>query len=65
MINDHRNLSRIQNKKLVLQQLFNNAETSRAEIARQLNLNKSIVDDYSISAYFWVVNEFEYLSIII
>ncbi|MDE7039978.1 MAG: ROK family transcriptional regulator [Limosilactobacillus sp.] len=43
MINDHRNLSRIQNKKLVLQQLFNNAETSRAEIARQLNLNKSTV----------------------
>lgn len=36
-------LSRIQNKKLVLQQLFNNAETSRAEIARQLNLNKSTV----------------------
>lgn len=43
MINDHRNLSRIQNKKLVLQQLFNNTETSRAEIARQLNLNKSTV----------------------
>lgn len=43
MINDHRNLSRIQNKKLVLQQLFNNPETSRAEIARQLNLNKSTV----------------------
>lgn len=43
MISDHRNLSRIQNKKLVLQQLFNNAETSRAEIARQLNLNKSTV----------------------
>lgn len=43
MINDHRNLSRIQNKRLVLQQLFNNPETSRAEIARQLNLNKSTV----------------------
>lgn len=43
MISDHRNLSRIQNKKLVLQQLFNNTETSRAEIARQLNLNKSTV----------------------
>lgn len=43
MINDHRNLSRIQNKKLVLQQLFNNEETSRAEIARQLQLNKSTV----------------------
>ncbi|MBB1079983.1 ROK family transcriptional regulator [Limosilactobacillus sp. STM2_1] len=43
MINDHRNLSRIQNKKQVLQQLFNNKETSRAEIARQLNLNKSTV----------------------
>lgn len=43
MVIDHRNLSRIQNKKLVLQQLFNNSETSRAEIARQLNLNKSTV----------------------
>lgn len=40
---DHRNLSRINNRKLVLQQLFNNRETSRAEIARQLNLNKSTV----------------------
>lgn len=40
---DHRNLSRINNRKLVLQQLFNNQETSRAEIARQLNLNKSTV----------------------
>lgn len=40
---DHRNLSRIYNRKLVLQQLFNNKETSRAEIARQLHLNKSTV----------------------
>lgn len=40
---DHRNLSRINNRKLVLQQLFNNRETSRAEIARQLHLNKSTV----------------------
>lgn len=40
---DHRNLSRINNRKQVLQQLFNNQETSRAEIARQLNLNKSTV----------------------
>lgn len=40
---DHRNLSRINNRKLVLQQLFNNQETSRAEIARQLKLNKSTV----------------------
>lgn len=40
---DHRNLSRINNRKLVLQQLFNNQETSQAEIARQLNLNKSTV----------------------
>lgn len=40
---DHRNLSRINNRKLVLQQLFNNKETSRAEIARQLKLNKSTV----------------------
>jgi predicted NBD/HSP70 family sugar kinase len=40
---DHRNLSRINNRKLVLQQLFNNHETSRAEIARQLHLNKSTV----------------------
>lgn len=40
---DHRNLSRINNRKLVLQQLFNNKETSRAEIARQLHLNKSTV----------------------
>lgn len=43
MITDHRNLSRIQNKKLVLQQLFNSSETSRAEISRQLGLNKSTV----------------------
>lgn len=43
MVKDHRNITRIQNKKLVLQQLFNNPETSRAEIARQLNLNKSTV----------------------
>lgn len=40
---DHRNLSRINNRKLVLQQLFNNKEISRAEIARQLHLNKSTV----------------------
>ena len=40
---DHRNLSRINNRKQVLQQLFNNQETSRAEIVRQLNLNKSTV----------------------
>lgn len=40
---DHRNLSRINNRKLVLQQLFNHPETSRAEIARQLKLNKSTV----------------------
>lgn len=40
---DHRNLSRINNRKQVLQELFNNYETSRAEIARQLGLNKSTV----------------------
>lgn len=43
MIKDHRNLSRIRNRKLILQQLFNHRETSRAEISRQLNLNKSTV----------------------
>lgn len=43
MIKDHRNFSRIRNRKLILQQLFNNQETSRAEIARQLGLNKSTV----------------------
>ncbi len=40
---DHRNITRIKNQKLVLQQLFNNHETSRAEIARKLDLNKSTV----------------------
>ncbi|MCH3922242.1 ROK family transcriptional regulator [Limosilactobacillus sp.] len=40
---DHRNMTRIKNRKLVLQQLFNNDEISRAEIARRLNLNKSTV----------------------
>lgn len=40
---DHRNLSRLANTRRVLQELFNQDETSRAEIARNLKLNKSTV----------------------
>lgn len=40
---DHRNLARVTNIKLVLQKLFNEPETSRADIARNLGLNKSTV----------------------
>lgn len=40
---DHRNLSRVTNTKLVLQELFNQPETSRADIARNLGLNKATV----------------------
>lgn len=38
-----RNLSRLTNKQLMIQQLFNHPQTSRAELARILNLNKSTV----------------------
>lgn len=40
---DHRNIARLTNTKLVLQELFNQPETSRAAIARNLGLNKATV----------------------
>lgn len=38
-----RNLSRVTNRQLMIQQLFNHSQTSRVELARILKLNKSTV----------------------
>lgn len=40
---NNRNLSRLTNRQLMIQQLFNHPQTSRVELARMLNLNKSTV----------------------
>lgn len=56
---DHRNIARLTNTKLVLQELFNQPETSRAAIARNLGLNKATVSSIykDLAIRIWTIKD--------